>query len=255
MTQSVVADFRQRVLNRDRLLGTIVTLPSPEIAELLAGAGFDWLFIDMEHGLIDLTAAQRIIQAVAGACACVVRVPTHDAAWIGKALDTGADGVIVPHVNSAEEACAVVSAGRYAPAGSRSIGVARAHGYGRRLAEELATANERRAIVAQAEHILAVKQIDEILDAGGVDAIFIGPFDLSASLGLPGQVGEHLVQEAIGHVRGACERAGVACGILVPDAAGARRAFEAGDSLVCLGTDTLLLGAVAREAVKAVAQG
>ena len=91
MTQPVVSGFRQRVRNADRLLGTIVTLPSPEVAEVLTGAGFDWLFIDMEHGLIDAAAAQRIVQAVAGRCACVIRVPTHDAAWIGKALDAGAD--------------------------------------------------------------------------------------------------------------------------------------------------------------------
>jgi 2-dehydro-3-deoxyglucarate aldolase len=245
-----VPGFRQRVRARERMLGTIVTLPSPEVAEVLAGAGFDWLFIDMEHGLIDLEAAQRIVQAVGRSCACVVRVPSHDAAWVGKALDTGADGVIVPHVNSAGEVCAAVSAARYAPEGSRSIGVARAHGFGRRLAAELATANDRTAIVAQAEHIDAVRQIDEILGAGGIDAIFIGPFDLSASLGRPGQVGDHVVQEAIGHVREACARREVACGILVSDADGARRAFDAGDSLVCLATDTLLLGGAARDVVQ-----
>lgn len=248
-----LADFRQRVCSREPLLGTIVTLPSPEVAELLAGAGFDWLFIDMEHGLIDVTAAHRIVQAVAGACACVVRVPSLDATWIAKALDTGADGVIVPHVERAEQVDIIVSAGRYAPEGCRSIGVTRSNAYGRRLAEELAGgANRRVAVIAQAEHMAAVKAIDEVAAAEGLDGVFVGPFDLSASLGRPGQIGDHAVQEAIAHVRAACERRRVACGILVADAAGAEQAFAAGDCLVCVGTDTLLLGRVAGEVVKGV---
>jgi 2-dehydro-3-deoxyglucarate aldolase/4-hydroxy-2-oxoheptanedioate aldolase len=247
------AGFRQRVCSREPMLGTIVTLPSPEVAELLAGAGFDWLFIDMEHGLIDGTAAHRIVQAVAGACACVVRVPCLDAAWIAKALDTGADGVIVPHVERADQADLVVSAGRYAPEGCRSIGVARANAYGRHLAEDLAGgANRRVAVIAQAEHVAAVKAIDEVAGAEGLDGVFIGPFDLSASLGRPGQIADHAVQEAIGHVRAACERHRVACGILVTDAAAAEEAFVAGDSLVCVGTDTLLLGRVASDVVQSV---
>lgn len=248
-----VADFRRRICSREPMLGTIVTLPSPEIAELLAGAGFDWLFIDMEHGLIDMTAAHRIVQAVAGACACVLRVPSLDATWIAKALDTGADGVIVPHVESAEQVNTIVSAGRYAPEGCRSIGVARSNRYGKRLAEELAGgANRRVAVIAQAEHVAAVKAIDEITAAEGLDGVFIGPFDLSASLGRPGQIADHAVQEAIGHVRAACERHRLACGILVADAGGAEQAFAAGDSLVCVGTDTLLLGRVAGEVVSGV---
>jgi 2-dehydro-3-deoxyglucarate aldolase/4-hydroxy-2-oxoheptanedioate aldolase len=252
MTRAVT-DFRQRIGSREPMLGTIVTLPSPEVAELLAGAGFDWLFIDMEHGLIDMTAAHRIVQAVAGACACVVRVPSLDATWIAKALDTGADGVIVPHVERAEQVDTIVAAGRYAPEGCRSIGVARSNLYGRRLAEELAGgANRRVAVIAQAEHVAAVKAIDEVAATEGLDGVFIGPFDLSASLGRPGQIGDHAVQEAIGHVRAACGRHRVACGILVADAVAAGQAFASGDSLVCVGTDTLLLGRVASEVVTAV---
>ena len=251
MTQTAT-DFRQRLCRRERLVGTILTLPSPEVAELLAGAGFDWLFIDMEHGLIDVTAAQRMVQAVAGACACVVRVPWLDPAWIGKALDTGAQGVIAPHVNTAEEANTLVSAGRYTPEGARSIGVTRANAFGRRLADELAHGNERTVIIAQAEHVSAVKAIDTIAATEGLDGVFIGPFDLSASLGHPGQIENRVVQEAIGHVRAGCDRHRVACGILVGDADGARRAFAAGDSLVCIGTDTLLLRGVASEVVQAV---
>jgi len=252
MGQAPMTGFRQRVRRRERMLGTIVTLPSPEVAELLAGAGVDWLFVDMEHGLIDATAAHRIVQAVAGACACVVRVPWHDAAWIGKVLDTGADGVIVPHVTAEQGVAAIVTAGRYAPEGSRSIGITRANGYGRRLTDQLATANEHVALIAQVEDIAGVKEIEAIAGTSGIDAVFIGPFDLSASLGRPGQIGDHLVQEAIGHVRAACDRRGMACGILAADADGARRAFAAGDSLVCVGTDTLLLGGAARQVVQQV---
>ncbi len=239
------ARFRDRLARREPLVGMLLSLPSPEMAEMFAAAGFDWLFVDMEHGLLDFTCVQRVVQAVAGACPCIVRVPNNDAIVIAKALDTGAAGVIVPHVNNPEEARAAVRAARYPPAGARSIGAARAQGYGRRLAEAIARDNGQTLVVAQVEHIDAVRSIEEIVRVPGVDAIFIGPFDLSASMGMPGEIGAPEVQQAIGVVTAACAATGMPCGIFVVDGASARRAGDAGHSLVCAGTDTLLIAGAA----------
>ena len=244
--------FLERLADREPLLGTILTLPSPEAAEIFAAAGFDWLFVDMEHGLLDFTSVQRVVQAVAGRCACIVRVPSNEAIWINKALDTGADGVIVPHVDGPAQARAAVHAAKYPPEGGRSIGAARAQAYGRRLSDSIAHANRETVLVAQAEHVSAARAIDEIASVPGLGAIFIGPFDMSASLGVAGRLEEPAVREAINLVRDGCARLDLPCGILVADAAGARAAFSAGYSLVCVATDTLLLGRVASEVVKAV---
>jgi 2-dehydro-3-deoxyglucarate aldolase/4-hydroxy-2-oxoheptanedioate aldolase len=246
------ATFLERLAAREPLTGTILTLPSPEAAEIFAAAGFDWLFVDMEHGLLDFPDVQRVVQAVAARCACLVRVPSNEPIWINKALDTGAAGVIVPHVDGPAQARAAVRAAKYPPSGERSIGVARAQAFGRRLTDAIAHANDETVLVAQAEHADAARSIDEIVTVPGLGAIFIGPFDMSASLGLPGRLEEAAVREAINRVRDGCGRRGVPCGILVADATAARAAFSAGYSLVCVATDTLLLGRVAAEVIKAV---
>jgi 2-keto-3-deoxy-L-rhamnonate aldolase RhmA len=237
--------FCERLARRDPLLGTLLTLPSPEIAELLAGAGFDWLFLDMEHGLLDFAAVQRMVQAVASSCACLVRVPDNEPILIGKALDTGADGIIVPHVTTAAEAGAAVRAAKYPPAGARSIGVARAQRYGRRLRESIAGDNDATLVVAQVEHIDAVAHIDEIVAVPGVSAVFIGPFDLSASFGKPGEIDAPDVRKAMSAFASACAARSVPCGLFLGSGEAARRAFDEGYSLVCAATDTLLLGEAA----------
>jgi 2-keto-3-deoxy-L-rhamnonate aldolase RhmA len=244
------ARFRQRLRNREPLLGTLISLPSPEIAELLSEAGFDWLFVDMEHGLLDFASVQHIVQAAGDLCPAVVRVPSNEPVWISKALDTGAAGLILPHINGPGEATEAVSAGKYPPEGVRSIGVARAQGFGSGLAHSVAHANLETVLVPQVEHADGVRAIQEILRVPGVDAIFIGPFDLSASLGRPGDIAHPEVQRAIAAVRDACAARTIPCGIFVVDADAARLAFADGYSLVCAATETILLGSAATRLVK-----
>ena len=250
MDRTSQARFRQRITKREPLLGTLVSLPSPEIAELLAGAGFDWLFVDMEHGLLDFASVQHMVQAAWHLCPSVVRVPSNEPVWIGKALDTGAAGLIFPHISSAEEAAEAVAAGRYPPEGARSIGAARAQGFGSLIEDSVAHANAETTLVAQIEHADAVRAIEEILLVPGVDAVFIGPFDLSASLGRPGDIAHPEVQRAIATVRDACATRGIPCGIFAVDAGAARQAFAEGYSLVCAATETILLGAAAKRLVR-----
>jgi 2-dehydro-3-deoxyglucarate aldolase/4-hydroxy-2-oxoheptanedioate aldolase len=255
LTETAYVSFRERLARREPLLGTLLTLPSPEIAELLAGAGFDWLFFDMEHGLLDFAAVQRMVQAVASSCPCLVRVPNNEPILIGKALDTGADGIIVPHVTTAAEAGAAVRAAKYPPAGARSIGVGRAQRYGRRLRESIAGDNEATLVVAQVEHVDAVPHIDEIVNVPGVSAVFIGPFDLSASFGKPGEIDAPEVRQAMSAFASACAARALACGLFLGGGEAARRAFDEGYSLVCAATDTLLLGEAAGRLRAAAAEG
>jgi 2-dehydro-3-deoxyglucarate aldolase/4-hydroxy-2-oxoheptanedioate aldolase len=231
-------------------IGLLLSLPSPEIVEICIEAGFDWLFLDMEHGLLDFIIVQRMIQAAAGRVACIIRVPANEPIWISKALDLGADGLIFPHVNTAGEAAACVRAALYPPLGARSIGIARGQGYGVRVKETVAGANADVTLIAQAEHIDAARNIESILEVPGIDAVFIGPFDLSASLGLPGRIDDVRVQDAIGTILAASRIRRVPAGIFAAAPEAAKAAGARGFSFVCAGTDGSLLGQAAKAVIE-----
>src|SRR5512139_3165505 len=204
--------FRQRLKDREALVGTIVSLGSPEVAEVLSAAGFDWLFIDAEHSPLDALAIQRILHG-AGSTPCLVRLARGDEVSIKKALDVGAAGIIAPMVNSAGQAAQVVRWAKYAPLGTRGVGVGRAHGYGFKFQEYVSTANDETVVVVQAEHIDAVNSIEAIVQVPGVDAVLIGPYDLSASLGRLGEVTHPDVVSAVERVTQTCRAANMPLGI------------------------------------------
>jgi len=239
--------FRTRLKRGDLLTGTLINLPAPEVAEILAEAGFDWLFIDMEHSQLDTPAAQLILQAVDHRIDCVLRVALNDEIWLKKALDTGASGVMIPQVNSAEDARRAVRFCKYPPQGSRSVGLWRAAKYGTRLAEYLAEANHETAVIVQVEHIQAVGNVESIIAVEGVDAVLVGPYDLSASMDHMGQVEHPDVQAAIQRVRQACQAQGMPLGIFATTAERAKVYIQQGYRLVTVGGDTLMLDSAARE--------
>ncbi len=238
--------FREHLLRGDLLVGTMITLNAPEVAELLAEVGFDWLFIDAEHGVFEARELQALLQAAGTATPVLVRVAAGTEVPIKKALDVGASGVIVPLVNTAEQAAEVVRLARYAPAGSRGVGIARAHGYGLHLAEYVHTANERVAVIVQAEHIEAVRNIEAIVRVAGIDAVLVGPYDLSASMGKVGQVEDGEVRQAIDRVTAVCKDAGIRLGIFGVSAAAVKPYIDQGYTLIVVGVDTILLGQAAR---------
>jgi 4-hydroxy-2-oxoheptanedioate aldolase len=165
-------------------LGTFMALGSPLGAEQLAHAGFDWLVIDQEHGAIDATLTQSLLQAISTTeTVPLIRVPWNSGDWVKRALDAGAYGFIAPMVNTREEAEAAVRAARYPPLGDRSIGGSRTRLYGG--ADYVEKANDEILVIVQIEHRTGVENARDILSVPGVDAYFIGPGDLCASLGLP----------------------------------------------------------------------
>ena len=247
-------NFTQRLKQKDLLLGTMLTIPAPETAEMIAKCGFDWLFMDGEHAPLSVLDWQRLIQAVGGRCASILRVPSATERDIKKALDLGADGIIAPMVNDAALARQVVSWCKYPPRGTRGVGLARAQGYGLDFEEYLGSANDALAVIVQAEHIDAVTQIDEITQVEGIDAVFIGPYDLSASMGKIGAVDDPEVVAAIDRVATACQRQDIALGFFGVSAESVLPWIDKGYTLICAGVDagfvtagaTQVLGALRR---------
>jgi 2-keto-3-deoxy-L-rhamnonate aldolase RhmA len=239
--------FCKRLRDKDLLHGTMVTIAAPEIAEMLSRCGFDWLFMDGEHSPLSILDWQRQIQAVAGRCACILRVPSASERDIKKALDIGADGIIAPQVNSEEQARRVVEWCKYPPRGKRGVGLGRAQGYGLYFSDYVATANENTAVVVQAEHVDAVDRIDEIAGVEGIDCVFIGPYDLSASMGKPGEVGDPEVVAAIDRVHEACSKNGLALGYFGVSADSVRPYIDQGYTLICTGVDAAFVTGSAQQ--------
>jgi len=242
-------NFRAQLKNEAPLLGTILSMASPEMVEIAVGAGFEWLFLDMEHSTLDIPGVQMMLQA-AGEIPCAVRIPAHDSVWIKKALDAGAHGLIIPQVNTPEKAVWAVEQAKYPPQGVRSVGLARCHGYGKTFTEYVENANEQIAIIVQAEHIDAVRNIEAILDVPGIDGIFIGPFDLSASMNKTGRIGDPEIQAAIAIVKKACDRRGMPTSIFCPDLASAQNALASGYTFPAVGIDVMLINALYNELVE-----
>jgi 2-dehydro-3-deoxyglucarate aldolase/4-hydroxy-2-oxoheptanedioate aldolase len=233
----MLTDFKTRLMRGDAFVGAFICLPSPESAELFAELGYDWLIIDTEHGPFDVLTAQRMLQAVGRRCPCVVRVPSCEEVWIKKALDIGAAGVLAPLVNTPAIAARVAAACRYAPEGTRGMGGARAHRYGIGFQDYVARANREIAVIVQAEHIEAVNHIEAIAAVPGIDAIFVGPYDLSASMGKPGRTEDPEVQAAIRRIRDATLASGRMLGIYCSDPESARDFLRQGYTLIGMSTD------------------
>jgi 2-keto-3-deoxy-L-rhamnonate aldolase RhmA len=243
--------FRARLRRGDRLNGLIVAVDSPEVVEMLSAVGFDWLFIDGEHSPLSPASLQRLIMA-AGRTPCVVRVPAHDEFWIKQVLDAGAAGIIAPMVNTAEQARTVVARAKYPPLGRRGVGTSRAQAYGYGIADYIARANDEVAVIVQAEHRDALGEIDMIAATPGVDALFVGPFDLALSMGKSGQVDDPAVVDAIARIEAAGRAHGLALGYFGITPESVARWMERGFSLIACGVDMMMLGAKAREVLAAL---
>ena len=185
----------------------------------------------------------------------MVRVADATTENVKRVLDTGCDGIIAPHVNSADEARKIVALAKYPPDGERSVGLGRAQGYGLNFADYIASANAQTVVVVQIEHKDAVPNVDEILQVEGTDALFIGPYDLSGSMGILGQVSDARVVAAIDKVRSACARTNVSFGIFCTTADQASAAIKTGAHIVAVGTDLMHMANSARAALEAIRAG
>lgn len=258
--QTPVNRFKQALAAGQAQIGLWAALASPYSTELLAGAGFDWLLIDGEHAPNDLRSTLAQLQAVASAQQAfgdqrshpVVRVPVATGevgvALIKQVLDLGAQTLLAPMIDTPEQAALVVAATRYAPQGIRGMGsaLARASRW-QAHAQYVHEAGEQVCVLVQAETALAMQNLDAIAATPGVDGVFIGPADLSASMGHPGNAAHPEVQAAIADGIARIRAAGKAPGILATTEVAARQWLQAGALFVAVGADTMLLDTAARQ--------
>jgi len=223
--------------------GAWLSLCSSISAEIMSRAGLDWLLIDMEHGHGDLQTLLGQVQAIEGSPTIpIVRVQWNDPAIIKRVLDLGAYGIMIPFIGGRADAEAAVRACKYPPQGIRGIaGSHRAGGYGRAAAEYWKRANDEILVVVQIETRAAVDDIDEIVRIPGIDVIFIGPADLSTSLGHMGNPGHPDVQAAMTRVETAARGAGLALGNITRSWEQARELYAKGYTFLTLCSDTSLL--------------
>lgn len=241
--------LKEKIKGGKLTLGSWITIGNSAVAEILAKAGFDWLAIDMEHTAINVDQCADLIRVI-DLCgvAPFVRVGANDSLLIKQAMDAGAHGVIVPMVNSKEEAECAVESVKYPPVGKRGVGLARAQGYGTTFNEYKDWAANESIVIVQIEHIDAVNNLEEIFSVEGVDAFIVGPYDLSGSLGVPGDFEDKKVEEALDKIVDISKNMNMSSGyhVVSTDYNLVKEKIKQGYSFIAYGVDFLFLGESAR---------
>lgn len=237
-------------------VGTWIDLPEPAVAEILAAYGMDWLLIDTEHGPMGWETVENLLRAMRGTeVVPLIRVAGNDPFLIKQALDRGAMGVLVPMINSAEEARAAVAAAKYPPEGIRGLAGTRASRYGLDMGTYVERWNRDVLVVLQVETRAGLENVEAIAAVPGVDVLFIGPNDLSAGLGIFRQYDHPTFQEAVRRIRDAAVKHGVAPGYMGRDAASVLAKVGEGFTFVAAGTDVGLLKEAAASTYRVIHQG
>lgn len=234
------------------VIGPFLTLNCPDLVELMGLSGFDFLIIDTEHGPMEAESIQNLIRAAeVRGITPIVRVSDTRDVTILKTLDVGAHGIQVPQVNSPETAAAVVRAAKYFPVGTRGAALPRAADYGLRpFDEHLASANEETMVIVHCENTTGLSCIEEIAQVPGVDVVFVGPYDLSQSLGFPGQLDSPQVVMAVERALKAARAAGKPAGIFVTSEEEACMRLDQGFRYIAYSLDSLLFANSCKSALK-----
>lgn len=236
-----MGNTKEKLRRGEPALGGWIMIGHPAIAEIMAGEGFDWISVDLEHTTTDLRTFYDIVLATKGTgCDVLARLHSCDPVLAKLVLDAGAAGIIVPSVNTPDQAAQAAAMARFPPEGIRGASLCRASDFGRDFADYFTQHNHRVIVVVMLEHADAVCRADEILAVPGIDAALIGPYDLSASMGLAGQLDHPQVVAAQQAILAACARHGVAAGIHVvaTDPAAVGQRIEAGFRFIACGLDT-----------------
>jgi len=248
--------LKQKLEKNHTTIGSWITLGHSAVAELMAKTGgFDWLVIDMEHSVIELSQVQEMMQAIdLAGVPPLVRLTSNNTDLIKRVMDAGAHGVVVPLINSKQDAELAVASVYYPPRGLRGTGLARAQGYGATFPDYRAWLAENGVVIVMIEHIDAVNAVDEILAVPGVDGYIIGPYDLSASLGVPGEFDNPKVIDAIERICAAGKAANKAGGIHVVEAdlALIKKYLADGFTFIGYGMDIRFLDAICRDHLAAI---
>lgn len=240
---------KQKLAKNQASIGTWNMIGHTIVTEILANSGFDWVALDMEHGVINFSQVASHCQVLEGkGVVPLCRLPAIQPEYFKWALDAGAMGVIVPLVRTVDDVKKSVSYSKYSPEGNRGVALTRVHGFGSSFDHYVQTANNETLVVIMIEHIDAVNEIDNILEVPGVDAVFIGPYDLSCSMKLMGQLHHPDVEAACSSVVEAAVRKGIAAGlhIVEPDNGELAKRMDEGYTFIALGMDVTMLNSAAR---------
>jgi len=248
-------ELKEKLRKGETTFGSWITIGNTIVAEIMANMGFDWLTIDMEHSSITLDVAQNLIRTIElSGCTPLVRVRENDPMLIKQIMDAGSYGVIVPMVNSKEEAERAVKSVRYPPKGNRGVGLARAQGYGFDFDRYQKWLEEESIVIVQIEHIDAVENIYEILSVDDVDGFIVGPYDISGSLGKPGNFETKEFKEIMKKIIEAGKKFKKPAGfhVIPPDGNEVKKYTDMGYKFIAISLDTLILGKKCKEVLSKV---
>ena len=240
-------ELRAKIKAGRPTVGAWLQLPSPDVAEIIGRSGYDWAAVDMEHGAMTRGVLPDLFRALeCGGTLPFARVAEAGRENIKAALDSGARGLILPMIETAAQLEQAMAWAQYPPQGCRGVGYCRANEYGRRFDEYLAESGDI-FMVAQIEHIKAVDNLEDILALPGLDAIMVGPYDLSGSMGLTGQLGHPAMAEAMGRIAALAKRAGVPMGthVVMPDPAELNARIRDGYLFLAYGIDAVFMSVAA----------
>jgi len=245
--------LKKALQQKKTTVGSWITLGNLAVAEIMAKAGFDWLVVDLEHSVISIDVAGDLIRTI-DLCGVtpLVRLTSNNSDQIKRVMDAGAHGIVVPSVNSADDAKNAVAATRYGPEGFRGVGLARAQGYGVNFQQYLKWQHNGPIVIVMIEHQTAIKNLNEILSVPGVDGFIIGPYDLSCSMGIPGEFNNPIFIDAIKHIREVGELMGCPTGlhIVEPDINELERVINEGYCFIAYGVDMRMHDVSARLGIK-----
>jgi 2-keto-3-deoxy-L-rhamnonate aldolase RhmA len=250
-------ELKNKLNQRKAVFAGWTSIGHPQITEMIARSGVDFIGIDLEHSTISQEQAQRIIAAChANAVVCLPRVASHDPESIRRLLDSGADGILVPTVDTPAEVDKLIGVMKYPPSGKRGYGVARAQGYGNEFKAYTSNWNQESILILQIESVRAVSNIEALLEFEEVDGVMIGPYDLSGSLGIPGQIDSELVEKESQKVVESCKRHHKACGIHIVDPSNESiwSALDNGYTFLALSSDVFMLQKWGQETKRLLSQ-
>ena len=244
--------IKKRLQKGEVLIGTWISLGHPGIAEIMARAGYDWVVVDLEHSVISIETAADLIRVIdLSGSVPLVRLTSNQPDQIKRVMDAGAHGIIVPMVNTVEDAKQAVDAVRYAPDGSRGVGLARAQGYGSDFKEYLEWQKKESLVIVQIEHKQALEALEPILKVPGVDGLIIGPYDLSCSMGIPGMFEHPDFKKAMDYILETGKKLSVPTGlhIVEPDEEHLAKCVNDGYRFIAYSVDIRILDVVARKGI------
>jgi 2-dehydro-3-deoxyglucarate aldolase len=245
----VTSLLKQKLQNKELSIGSWLTIPHQAVIEIMSTAGFDWLTIDMEHSPISIETIMNLIGHIQGnGMQALVRVSKNEEVVIKRVLDAGADGVVVPMIRNKEEAIQAVDFVKYPPLGKRGVGLNRAQKYGTAFDTYQDWVKNNAVVIAQIEHIDAVNNLEEIFSVPGIDGIIVGPYDLSASMGFPGEYEREDVKKALDRIDVVAKKLNKPLGfhIVASDHSKVLEKINKGYSFLAFSLDFFFLGDKAR---------